>query len=153
MARNQRTASWIRGLFTRKPHKASRIPSPHRPATRPGLEALEDRTLLSAVPASLGTLTTDQADYHPEQTVTLSGDGFQANADLFVQVIRPDGSIVHGDGSFTPGVDTVTTGPDGSFTFSYQLDGITGTYVVDVLDANGSVLSETTFTDSTTTPA
>src|SRR5262245_32737965 len=66
------------------------------------LQPLEDRSLPSA------TLYTDKADYHPEETVLISGTEFQPGAVLQIQVIRPDGSIVKGDGSFAPGTDSVT---------------------------------------------
>src|SRR5262249_14049955 len=51
---------------------------------------LEDRCLPSA------TLYTDQADYHPEETVLLTGNDFAPGATLQIQVTRPDGSIVLG---------------------------------------------------------
>ncbi|MGA2285860.1 MAG: hypothetical protein ABSG55_06300, partial [Dehalococcoidia bacterium] len=76
------------------------------------------------------TLTTDKADYSPEEIVTVSGGAFAPNTAYDVVVIRPDGTIVKGDGSFVPGWDTVTSDDTGAFTYSYQLDGISGTYEV-----------------------
>ncbi len=47
-----------------------------------------------------------------------------------VEVTRPDGSVVKGDGSFTPGVDSVTTTPAGDLAYDYILDGILGLYTI-----------------------
>ena len=82
--------------------------------------------------AATPTVTTDKADYHPEETVSIAGSGFTAGTAYDVPVIRPNGTIVKGDGSFTPGWDTVTTNGAGEFTYPYKLDGIQGTYYVRV---------------------
>jgi len=107
--------------------------------------------LASTVPAMAEptgpSVSTDKLDYAPEETVVVSGSGFDVNSDLLVKVIRPDGSVVKGDGSFTPGSDTVTADSTGSFTYQYILDGVEGTYTVEVL-AGDTVLATTTFTDS-----
>jgi hypothetical protein len=103
--------------------------------------------------AQAASVTTDKADYAPGETVTISGSGFAAATAYAVPVIRPDGTIVRGDGSFTPGWDTVVTDGAGAFTYLYQLDGIIGTYQVRVYPApwSGSLaetpLAATTFTD------
>src|SRR5439155_6276918 len=109
------------------------------------------------VPAGLGnyslqtgfeTVQTEKADYPPEETVQISGNGYAPLCDVTVRVTRPDGSIITGDGSGTPGSDTVTTDLAGSFAYGYILDGVNGTYTVDVLDGNGNVLATMTFTDA-----
>ena len=73
-------------------------------------------------------LDTDKADYFPSEVVTISGKGFAPNTDYDVAVIRPDGSIVKGDGTFQAGWDTVHSDDAGAFVYQYQLDGIEGTY-------------------------
>jgi len=98
-------------------------------------------------------VTTDKADYAPGETVTITGSNFLVGS-YDIPVIRPDGTIVKGDGSFVPGFDTVTAGADGSFVYPYILNGIDGLYEVRVYDSPWSgELSETpvamvTFTDS-----
>ena len=99
-------------------------------------------------------ITTDKSDYVSTETVTITGGGFEANTNYDVPVIRPDGSIVTGDGSFSPGWDTVLSDGSGSFTYLYKLDGIEGTYEVRVYYSpwSGSLgdpsLASTTFTDA-----
>ncbi|MCH8051900.1 MAG: hypothetical protein IIC86_07775, partial [Chloroflexi bacterium] len=75
-------------------------------------------------------LSTDKEDYYANETVSVAGNGFVANTLYDIPVIRPDGSIVLGDGSFLPGWDTVTSDGLGDFTYLYQLNGIFGTYEV-----------------------
>jgi len=75
-------------------------------------------------------LTTDKADYYSYEIVTVTGTGFAPNTTYDIPVIRPDGTIVHGDGSFLPGWDSVTSDGSGNFTYHYQLNGVLGTYTV-----------------------
>jgi len=109
--------------------------------------------LISNVSAA-PTVTTDKADYFFFETVTISGGGFASNTHYDVPVIRPDGSIVTGDGSETPGWDRRKTDGSGSFTYLYQLSAMAGTYEVRVYawpwngDLNGSPLASVTFTDA-----
>ncbi len=77
-------------------------------------------------------VTTDKPDYAPNETVVITGTGFNTGDVLDVVVIRPNGSIVKGDGSQAPGWDTVTAAPGGGFTYNYQLDGIVGPYTIQV---------------------
>jgi hypothetical protein len=99
-------------------------------------------------------VTTDKADYAPEETVIITGSGFSSTTDYAVPVVRPDNSIVKGDGSFTPGWDIVTTDGSGGFIYSYKLDGILGTYDVRVYASEWSVIlnedpvASTKFTDA-----
>ncbi|MDI6857266.1 MAG: hypothetical protein QME71_03005 [Dehalococcoidia bacterium] len=76
------------------------------------------------------TLSAHKDDYDPSETVTITGGGFAPYTLYDIPVIRPDGSIVVGDGSQTPGWDTVESDGDGEFTYSYTLDGMPGTYEV-----------------------
>src|SRR3972149_674698 len=93
------------------------------------------------------TVMTDKEDYAPEETVHVTGTGYAASCQVTVRVTRPDGSIVKGDGSFVSGSDSVTISPTGDLAYDYILDGILGTYGVEVIGAAGPVLATTTFTD------
>src|SRR5436309_210887 len=104
----------------------------------------------SAAPA----VTTDKADYYSNETAIITGTGFAPGASYDIPVIRPNGSIVKGDGSFTPGWDTVAANGSGGFTYSYKLDGIQGTYEVRVYPSpwNGNTskapITSVTFKDA-----
>ena len=76
------------------------------------------------------TLTTDKDDYFSDETVIITGGGFAPNTRYDIPVVRPDGSIVKGDGSYTSGWESVQSNVSGGFTYSYKLDGISGTYEV-----------------------
>ncbi len=111
--------------------------------------------IASVDPIPTPTITTDKEDYAPEETVLISGKDFAANAPLLVKVIRPDNSVVTGDGTFgtwPAPYDYVTAYADGTFQYSYILDGIEGTYNINILDTNenGAVLATESFTDSRT---
>jgi len=99
------------------------------------------------------TLTTDKGDYFSDETVIITGGGFAPDTLYDIPVIRPDGSIVTGDGSNTPGWDTVQSDGSNAFTYLYQLDGLPGTYEVRAYPSPwGGDLSQTpvataTFTD------
>ena len=94
------------------------------------------------------SVTADQESYDPGATVTLSGSGFDAGSTLTVVVTRPDGSVVTGDGSETPGSDNVVADEAGGFTYLYILPlDISGIYDVDVRDEGGATLASTFFLD------
>ena len=109
--------------------------------------------LLISGASAAPTVTTDRANYYPNETVTITGSGFASKAFYDVPVIRPNGNIVTGDGTSTPGWDKVKTNPMGNFTYSYQLNGIEGTYEVRVYpfpwggDLAETPLATTTFAD------
>jgi uncharacterized repeat protein (TIGR01451 family) len=100
------------------------------------------------------TITTDKPDYTPGETVSISGSGFDASGSYAIPVIRPDGGIVVGDGSFTDGWDNITADGSGCFTYPYILDGVEGLYTVRVYNSpwNGDLsalaIAETMFTDA-----
>ena len=99
------------------------------------------------------TVCTDKEDYAPDSTVHISGAGFAASADLTLRVTLSDGSVVSGDGSLEPwpkDYDSFFTDAEGAFQFDYILEGISGSYVVEVMDAEGVVLATHTFTDGRT---
>ena len=80
---------------------------------------------------------TDKEDYSPEETVTIYGSGFNPEATVNITVTRPDGNTNEW---------AVTSDSSGSFTTTYLLDGITGTYTVTATD--GTNTATTTFTDA-----
>jgi hypothetical protein len=100
------------------------------------------------------TVATGQEDYKPDETVDISGAGYGASCDVTVKVTRPNGSVVSGDGTFEAWpkpYDTVSTEPDGTFTFDYILNGIQGEYLLEVLGDGDVVLASTTFLDGVST--
>ncbi len=104
-----------------------------RPA--PGVEAA------CSTSAFTPKIVTDHPDYYPSQTVTIDGCGFQAYASssLPIRVTRPNSVVDSG---------TASVNSSGNFTHYYVLDGILGTYLVEVLNAaQTQVLATTTFTD------
>ena len=123
------------------------------------IAALALLLLSQAGPAQAAPIvTTDKPDYAPNETVVINGSGFNPGDVLDVVVIRPDGAIVVGDGSQTPGWDTVTANGSGWFEYSYQLDGVVGIYRIQVYSSpwNGVEsfdipMATTTFTDFTAT--
>jgi len=114
--------------------------------------------LRGALVAGEGTgpqVTTDKQDYEPFETAIITGTGFEAYALLDIPVIQPDGSIVKGDGTETPGWDTVEADEFGDFTYYYTVPGQEGTYTVEVYPSpwggpgsGEELLATTTFTDS-----
>jgi hypothetical protein len=100
------------------------------------------------------TLTTDKAEYFSSEIVKITGGGFAHDTYYAIPVIRPDGSIVTGDGSNTSGWDTVQSDGSGGFKYSYKLDGILGTYEVRVYPSpwsgnrNEVPVATVTFTDA-----
>jgi len=98
-------------------------------------------------------ITTDKGDYFANEVVTITGSGFAPNTFYDVPVIRPDGTIVKGDGTFIPGWDTVHSNAAGAFTYLYRLDGIPGLYEARVYASpwdgirSTSPIASTTFRD------
>jgi hypothetical protein len=111
------------------------------------------------------SITTDKEDYAPEETVKISGKGFDNTIPLTVSIIRPtlDGQ---------PGGDVETCSPDscdlkrnddslvfpdgpleietdGSFSdYEYLLNGIQGPYTINILDEDSLILASHGFTDT-----
>src|SRR6266576_4978856 len=93
-------------------------------------------------------VATDQRAYNPGELVHVTGMGYAPGCDVVVKITRPDGSVVSGDGSFTPGSDTVTTDLFGGLSYDYQLQSnpaIEGRYLVDVIGAANVLLAHTEF--------
>ncbi|HET9476318.1 MAG TPA: hypothetical protein VFP63_02390, partial [Dehalococcoidia bacterium] len=99
-------------------------------------------------------LATDKADYYAAETVTVTGTGFAPNTTYDIPIIRPDGSLVKGDGTLTPGWDSITSDASGDFTYLYKLDGIFGSYEVRAYQSSWSgnlsegPITTVTFTDA-----
>jgi len=116
--------------------------------------ALIAAVLLVSNSSAAPVLTTDKEDYFSNEIVPVTGNGFAPNTLYDIPIIRPDGSIVVGDGSFIPGWDSVTSDGLGDFTYLYQLNGIFGTYEVRayVSPWNGNLnqppVASMTFTDA-----
>ena len=89
------------------------------------------------VDGSAAVITTDKENYFPEETVVITGSGFAVNATVTITVTRPDGNTT---------AWVVSSSEAGSFTTTYQLDGIEGTYTVEATDGTNS--ATTTFTDA-----
>ena len=107
-----------------------RVISPARAAVVAIFVALIATLLIVSNSAAAPVLTTDKEDYYSNETVPVTGSGFAPNTSYDIPIIRPDGSIVVGDGSFIPGWDSITSDGAGGFLYLYQLDGIFGTYEV-----------------------
>ena len=97
------------------PTLSKRIPNPksakRRRTRRLILEALEDRTLLSA------TLSLDQQAYAPGQTAVITGTGFNPGDTLSLQITRTDANST--GATYTP--LTVTDDANGNFTTTWVL--------------------------------
>jgi len=83
------------------------------------------------------TISTDKADYGPEETVVISGSGFLANAQVTITITAPDSSVA---------TVYATTDDSGAFTAQYTLNGMEGTYAIIATDGISS--ASTTFTES-----
>ncbi len=109
--------------------------------------------MMASSAGAVPTVTTDKAEYHPDETALISGTGYTSGQVLDIVVIRPDLSIVTGDGTNTPTppFDFETADVSGAFTYSYILNGIFGLYTVNVYDKadtlHTTLLASTTFLD------
>jgi len=83
-------------------------------------------------------ISTDKSDYAPEETVLISGEGFTPSTPItLISILRPDSTTdtCPSDNCTAP---LPTTDLSGSFSdYAYKLDGISGTYTINALDALG----------------
>ncbi|MEM1551218.1 MAG: hypothetical protein QXH03_00925 [Candidatus Bathyarchaeia archaeon] len=93
--------------------------------------------LFKMVYAQTPMLWTDKDDYTPEETVTIYGAGFASCSTITINLVRPDEHLDEWN---------VESDNSGSFTTTYQLDGIAGIYRVTASDGHGNVAT-TTFSD------
>ncbi|MFL5780534.1 MAG: SdrD B-like domain-containing protein, partial [Thermoleophilaceae bacterium] len=95
------------------------------------------------------TVRTDRPSYPNKDLVHVTGTGYAADCDVAVRIVRPDGSVVTGDGTETPGSDMVRTRADGSLGYDYRLGTVDGTYWVYAVDPDtNAILAMTTFEDA-----
>jgi uncharacterized protein YfaS (alpha-2-macroglobulin family) len=96
-------------------------------------------TAVMGVSADTAMIWTNKEDYSPGETVTIYGSGFNANAEITITIVQPNGTK-----------DTITVNSDenGSFTATYDIDNDdpVGTYTVTATD--GTNTASTTFTDA-----
>src|SRR4029453_1173288 len=91
---------------------------------------------------------TDEPSYPSGSTVHISGTGYAPDCYVIVQVVRPDGSVVTGDGTNTPGSDTAVADAEGNLVYDYIAQDVAGVYQVNVVGADNVVLASTTFVDA-----
>ena len=94
------------------------------------------------VPTGGEAIQTNKFNYAPGEDVYITGIGFAPLCDVYVRVTRPDGTVIKGDGTSTPGMDIVTTDGSGNLASAYIRQGssISGEHVVDVLDGEINVV-------------
>lgn len=86
-----------------------------------------------------GSLTTDKADYAPTDTAVIVGSDFPKSTDLNLIITAENYRFE----------TKVTTDENGSFVYSYQLDGtFRPLYTVEAYDLAGNLLATITFTDT-----
>ncbi len=91
---------------------------------------------------SSATLTTDKGDYAPTDTVIVSGSDFTPNTEYTLIISSSDEPAVNFEAQ-------VTTNDQGSFIYSYQLDGnYRPNYSVELKDEAGNIVATTAFTDA-----
>src|SRR3990172_3769055 len=91
---------------------------------------------------SSATLATDKSDYTPNETATITGSGLEPNTTYTIVISSNDDPAVRHEGTFT-------TSAEGSFVYTYQLDGAyRPNYSVEIKDASGALIATTSFTDS-----
>ncbi|KXK09405.1 MAG: Serine-aspartate repeat-containing protein F precursor [Microgenomates bacterium OLB23] len=88
------------------------------------------------------TLETDKEDYAPTEAALITGSGFAPYTTYRLVVFSNDEPATRFESN-------ITTNTSGSFSVSYQLDGIyRPDYVVEVYDNTNALIARTTFTDS-----
>jgi hypothetical protein len=85
------------------------------------------------------SVVTDKADYAPTDAVVITGTGFSPNSSYIIYITA--------DGGFSYS-ENLTTDEQGSFIFTYQLDGVSRPlYTVEIKDESGNVIAQTIFRD------
>jgi hypothetical protein len=97
-------------------------------------------TAVMGVSADTAMIWTDKEDYSPGEIVTIYGSGFNANAEITITIVQPNGTV-----------DTITdvdSDDNGSFIAYYVIDNDdpVGLYTVTATDGNNT--ASTTFTDA-----
>jgi hypothetical protein len=98
-------------------------------------------TAVISVSADTASIWTDKNDYSPGETVTIYGSGFNANAEITITIVQPNGTK-----------DTITANSDGNGSFNayYVInnDEPVGLYTLTSTDVNNTASTTTTFTDA-----
>jgi|GEM_PF-2948394 len=95
---------------------------------------------LSSVSGTIGSVSTNQADYSPTDVVLISGSGFTADKTYTIEITSNDDPAV----DFT---DNVTADSSGNISYAYQLDGnYRPNYSLQIKDGE-VVVASATFTD------
>lgn len=90
-----------------------------------------------------GCLVTDKADYAPTEVAVVTGNGFKALTEYTLKITSDNLEVSY----------QITTDLNGSFTYSYQLDGTyRPTYFVQAFDLSGNLVAATTFLDHNNHP-
>lgn len=84
--------------------------------------------------SAVATITTDKSGYSPKEVVTIKGCGFQPNAKVNVEVIKPDGTLSNW---------LIESDAGGLFLTTYGPDATTGMCIVKASDGIGG--TETSF--------
>ena len=106
-----------------------------------------------ARPAGSPSVTPDKEQYLAGETAVLTGANFSLNQSYDIVVVRPNGTMVKGDGTETPGFDAVTSSASGAFVYNYatlpEPIEINGRYDVSVFAssdvAHATVIAATVF--------
>lgn len=102
---------------------------------------LSEIVLLNSEVDGNSNIVTDKADYAPTDIVLITGTNFTPEKSYTLEVSSNDEPPVTAS-------DTVTTDPEGTFSYAYQLDGnYRPNYKIDVKDGE-FIVASTTFTDS-----
>ncbi|MBI3608409.1 MAG: DUF11 domain-containing protein, partial [Nitrospirae bacterium] len=114
---------------------------------------LASSALATHVTPATEAISANQPEYTLGDTAVIYGVGFAPNVSVIMEVKRLDGTVVKGDGTNTPGSDTVVTDGMGAFTYSYIIEGPPAAYA-GIVTANArdagtplTVLATTTFID------
>jgi hypothetical protein len=96
-------------------------------------------TAVMSVSADTAMIWTDKEDYSPGETVSIYGSGFNANAEITITIVQPNGTV-----------DTITANSDenGSFTAYYVIDNDDPVGLYTVTATDGTNTASTTFTDA-----
>ena len=105
-----------------------------------GEEAVTEIVEVEEALVSTPTLSTDKPDYMPEDTVLVSGSGYEAGETLLIRIVKPNGSVEE---------DFLVVNSDGSISYSYNLvNGEMATYLVHIIEPEkNEALSSCSFTD------
>jgi len=96
-------------------------------------------SVLANESATIWTTDSDgnpQTDFSPEEIVYIHGEGFLEEYDIDIDVTRPDSTVDS---------DSIISESDGTFVYEYNLNGITGEYLIEATDETN--YAQTTFTD------